>query len=159
MRELTNIDLLMAAVVVAALVVVNFVLPTAVDPSATIVLATGATVLVALTFRIVQLQTRRNGRSWLHKPVSDAFGRRLIDTVIIAWLSVITAIFALMTVVFYRSSKPLAAVVALTFFGAGLAGRLIKSKYHSTNLLPYGVAFTVALAIASFMFALVVPRP
>lgn len=158
MRKLTNIDLLMAAVVVTTLTFVNFVLPTSVDPTATILLAIGATALVALSFRIVQLQTHRNGRSWLNKPVSDTFGRRLINTVVGAWLAVITATFALMAVVFHQSSNLLVAIVVSTFVGAGLAGRLIKNKYHSTNLLPYGIAFTLALAVATFIFALVVPR-
>lgn len=154
MAKVTNLQLLMAAVVVVALSAVNFALPTSTDPTATLLLAIGATVLVIVTFRILQAPLQFRTRAWLQQPVSDRLGQRVINTVVVAWLCVITATVAAIAVVLHRSSSLLVALVVLIYVGAAVAGRAIQKKYRSTNLLPYAMAFTGALVIAACVFRL-----
>lgn len=157
MAKVTNLQVLMAAVVVVALTFINVALPTSTNPTGTILLAICAVVLVVLTFRIIQTPLDRKKSLWLQSPVSDRLGQQLINTVIVAWLCVIAMIFAAIAVVLHQTSNILVAALVLTYVGAAVAGRTMQKKYRSTNLLPYGIAFTGALVIAACVFW-VVPR-
>ena len=156
MRQVTNLQLLHAAVVVILLVGLAIAFESGSDGGSQpafylVFVGLGILVTAAMSFLV---RTLGGKKSIWSQPVSGKVGSILMNGVVSLWLCLV-GLIVLLVLVARRDSPAIVITVLLSVVGGVGIGRLLQKRFRINSLLPYGISFFGALVLIMVAFVVV----